>query len=87
MYPSRPYFPVCHGHYYFRPYHFSDVWKQQQLAARWGGAPGSPYSSNDLFEQVYLEMGLPTTVAIESLPSPTRVKTKPSDHFRPIKSY
>jgi len=87
MYPWRPYYPVCHGNYYFRPYHFSDVWKQQQIAARWGANPASPYTSGDLFEQVYLEMGIPGAEYFERVPSPESTKVRPSDHFRPIKNY
>ena len=85
MYPRSPYFPVNHGNYYFRPYTWSHVGIQQQLASTWGADPRAPYQSQ-VFDSLYEEMGIPLPI-IESnyeedhIPMRDR---KPSDYFTTV---
>jgi len=48
------YFPAMHGYYYFRPYNYTHIAKQQQIAASWGADPRFPYS-NEIFKTVYAQ--------------------------------
>lgn len=79
MYPYTPYFPVYHGNYYFRPYYWAHVFRDQEIAARWGADPTSPYTSN-VFDQVYMDFGIPEPRHLEEVPLP-RDHARPSSHF------
>lgn len=45
MYPHYAYYPKHHGYYYFRPYNYTNVLAQQQIAVRLGGDARYPYSA------------------------------------------
>jgi len=83
MYPWSPCWAECDTNYYFRPYYWRQVFRQQEVAARWGASPQSPYTS-DVFEQVYAELGIESAMNYEHLPRPDVRKQKPSDHFEPV---
>lgn len=85
MYPESFYFPVNHGNYYFRPYTWSHVGMQQQIAARWGADPRAPYQSQ-LFSYLYDQMGIPLPTPdsdSEDDRIPMRDR-KPSDYFTTV---
>lgn len=50
MYPHFPYPPMFHGYYYFRPYNYDNILRQQQVVSMWGGNPQQPYSIK-MFDQ------------------------------------
>jgi len=85
LYHESPYFPVNHGNYYFRPYHWAHVAQQQQIAATWGADPRAPYQS-DLFCFIYTEIGIPlpdyTHENMEDNIHPR--DRKPSDYFTTV---
>ncbi len=83
MVPWAPYFPEYHGDYYFRPYHWTQVFEQQRIASRWGADPRMPYTSN-VFQAVYAELGIPEAPGLEQLPPPNGAKKKPSDYFESV---
>ena len=67
-----PYLPVAHGHYYFRPYHFTHVRVQQAFASSWGLNPVNPYD-NRFFLNIYGRFAEQLPVAEEpgfDLPAP-----------------
>ena len=52
LYPHYPYFPQCHGYYYFRPYNWVHI-EQHRLTIP-GENLQNPYS-NDMFDRIYAE--------------------------------
>ncbi len=54
MPPHYPYCPPMHGYYYFRPYNYLHVARQQLFVASWGDDPRAPYK-NEIFRRVYTE--------------------------------
>ena len=70
MYPYQPYFPVYHGNYYFRPYYWAHILRDQEIAGRYGANPQAPYSSCNLFDKVYMELGVPEPDHYEEVPLP-----------------
>ena len=85
MYPESPYFPVNHGNYYFRPYTWSHVGIQQQIASTWGADPRAPYQS-EVFAHLYEDMGIPSpyTEIDEPLVSIPVRDRKPSHWFTTV---
>jgi hypothetical protein len=79
MYPYTPYFPVYHGNYYFRPYYWAHILRDQSLASQWGADPANPYSSN-VMSKVYMELGVPEVRHYEEVPLP-QDRHRPSSHF------
>ena len=55
MYPHYPYFPAFHGYYYFRPYNYSHVPVQKDIALAFGEDPTAPYAGA-LFDRLYAEL-------------------------------
>jgi hypothetical protein len=84
MYPWAPYYPEYHGDYYFRPYHWTQVFEQQRIASRWGADPRMPYASS-VFQSVYAELGIPEAPGLEQLPPPNGAKKRPCDYFESVK--
>lgn len=79
MYPYQPYFPVYHGNYYFRPYYWAHILRDQEISGRWQADPRAPYFCN-LFEKVYMELGEPAPDHYEEVPPP-HDPSLPSSHF------
>lgn len=57
MYQHYPYFPTFHGYYYFRPYHWTYIRRDQEIAARLGEDPRFPYQTT-VFDYVYDALGI-----------------------------
>jgi len=55
MHPHYPYEVDPWTYYYFRPYNYQHIRKQQEEAAGWGAEPAQPYSRK-LFDKVYAEL-------------------------------
>jgi hypothetical protein len=83
MYPWSLCWAECDTNYYFRPYYWKQIGRQQAAAAAWGADPSSPYTSN-VMETVYAEMGIPDIDRYEQLPPPTVRKERPSQHFEAV---
>jgi hypothetical protein len=83
MHPWVPCWGECNANYYFRPYYWKHISIHQQIAARWGADPRSPYTS-DVMQQIYQELGIAETPEYEELPTPGNEKSKPSDHFESV---
>ena len=54
MYPHYPYFPECHGYYYFRPYNWIHIDRHRLTIP--GEDFKDPYS-NKVFDQLSSELG------------------------------
>jgi len=54
MIPHYAYYPALHGYYYFRPYNYMHVPRQQEFVTRFGGDARNPYA-NEIFKRVYAE--------------------------------
>jgi hypothetical protein len=83
MYPWSPCWAECDTNYYFRPYYWKQIGRQQAAAAAWGADPSSPYTST-VMETVYSEMDIPDVDRFEQLPPPTGRKERPSQHFESV---
>jgi|GEM_PF-5915921 len=69
--PQRwAYPPPHHGNYYLMPYGGTRIREQQQLSRIWKGDPRDPYSSGDLFTNVYGELEKKYGVLNPWLPQP-----------------
>lgn len=69
MVQHHVYYPAMHGYYYFRPYNWRTVPRQQAFVVGWGGDPRNPYS-NAVFKGVYAEYKA-------AHPAPTKLEEKP----------
>jgi hypothetical protein len=83
MYAWAPCWAECDTNYYFRPYYWKQVSRQQAAAAVWGADPTSPYTSH-VMETVYAEMGIPDIERYEPIPPPAVRKERPSQHFEAV---
>ncbi|MCL4204475.1 MAG: hypothetical protein KJ000_18470 [Pirellulaceae bacterium] len=83
MYAWAPCWAECDTNYYFRPYYWKQVGRQQAAAAVWGADPTSPYTSH-VMETVYAEMGIPDIERYEQIPPPTVRRERPSQHFEAV---
>lgn len=45
---------MCHGYYYFHPYHLADLESQRTFATSWGGDVRNPYD-NQVLKDVYTQ--------------------------------
>ncbi len=69
MPPHYMYFPQSHGNYYFRPYNYHTILRQQQSVGRYGGDRRNPYD-NSLFEQLYQEVNNDSEQEEVAVPDP-----------------
>jgi len=51
-----PYYPACHGYYYFLPYNYCHVLQHKQLAPLLGAEPIAPYETRELFDRIYVQV-------------------------------
>ena len=59
MYPHYPYYPANHGYYYFRPYNYSHVAVQKEIALTLGEDPAAPYG-HTAFDRLYADLMIET---------------------------
>lgn len=71
MVQHHAYYPAMHGYYYFSPYNWRIVPRQQAFVACWGGDPRNPYS-NAVFKGVYADYKA-------AHPAPIKLEEKPDD--------
>jgi hypothetical protein len=55
MFPHYPYYPANHGYYYFRPYNFTHVPAQKEIALILGEDPAAPYGTT-AFDRLYADL-------------------------------
>ncbi|MEO8496697.1 MAG: hypothetical protein ABI614_16635 [Planctomycetota bacterium] len=82
MPPHYMYFPQSHENYYFRPYNYQTILRQQQSVGRYGGDRRNPYD-NSLFQPLYDEMH---RESLEEIFVPDALSTVKADRPREIKS-
>jgi len=88
MPPHYMYFPQSHGNYYFRPYNYQTIVRQQQSVGRYGGDPRNPYD-NTIFNPLYESLESGTVQEELAIPDPRSganllryLRTKPASIFR-----